>query len=178
MSTIVCNKPEIFHYIIQPTYQFPNSYLPVLIYKNAFQLSDNDNAEKIEDIFIANNWGNCWQDGIFNYQHYHSITHEVLAVYTGECNLQLGGENGISTNISKGDVVIIPAGLAHKNLASSHNFKCIGAYPKGLSYDIKLGKPEEKQEAEQNIKQVLLPETDPVFGKHGLLFEYWKNKTN
>jgi uncharacterized protein YjlB len=43
----------------------------------------------------------------------------------------------------------------------------------GVDYDIKKGKPEEKAEAQKNIKKVPLPEKDPVYGK-GPLQKLWK----
>jgi uncharacterized protein YjlB len=40
----------------------------------------------------------------------------------------------------KGDVLLIPAGVAHKNVGASIDFKCVGAYPGGKEFDINLGK--------------------------------------
>ncbi|MGD8650012.1 MAG: hypothetical protein PVJ77_25990, partial [Desulfobacterales bacterium] len=72
-----------------------------------------------------------------------------------------------------GDVIIIPAGVAHKNLNQSLDFRCVGAYPAGQSPDMQYGKPSERPSADQNIRSVPLPETDPVFGKKGPLLEIW-----
>jgi len=33
-------------------------------------------------------------------------------------------------------VIIIPAGVAHKNLGSSAYFRCVGGYPPGQSWDM------------------------------------------
>jgi uncharacterized protein YjlB len=76
--------------------------------------------------------------------------------------------------IKKGDVVIIPAGVAHKNLDSSGKFKCIGAYPKGQTYDLNEGKKEEYANAIKNIASLPLPSSDPIFGMHGPLLSQWK----
>ncbi len=56
-----------------------------------------------------NNWSNSWRNGIFNFHHYHSITHEVLGVHSGNAKVLLGGDRGILINAEKGDVIIIPA---------------------------------------------------------------------
>jgi uncharacterized protein YjlB len=38
------------------------------------------------------------------------------------------------------------------------------------------GKPAERPQADERIKNVPLPEADPVFGKSGLLFRLWKQR--
>ena len=104
-------------------------------------------------------------NGIYDYHHFHSITHEVLGVCCGYCDVMLGAPGSKKFRLEKGDVIVIPAGVAHKNMGSSDDFKCVGAYPGGADYNIKKGKPEEKAEAEKNIKKVPLPEKDPLYGK-------------
>ena len=56
----------------------------------------------------------------------------------------LGGDGGLTTELGKGDVVVIPAGVAHKNLGSSADFACVGAYPDGRSYDMNYGNEDER----------------------------------
>lgn len=153
---------------------FPNSIYPVLVYKNVLQLDDDNQPQIAEDIFEGNNWKNTWRDGILNCHHYHSIAHEVLAVYSGNCHLMLGGDEGIEFEINKGDVIIIPAGVAHKNISSSKNFKCVGAYPGGSDYDMNYGKAGERPGTDHNIARVELSEYDPVFGKDGPLQALWE----
>ena len=72
-----------------------------------------------------------------------------------------------------GDVIIIPAGVAHKNVGSSSDFRCVGAYPLGQSWDMNYGKPGERPQADQNITKVPLPESDPVYGIDGPLVKSW-----
>ena len=69
---------------------------------------------------------------------------------------------------------MIPAGVSHKNISQSSDFKVVGAYPPGQKWDMNYGKPEERPKADQNIARVSLPPTDPVYGKEGLLLNYWK----
>ncbi|MBA3660941.1 MAG: cupin domain-containing protein [Gammaproteobacteria bacterium] len=155
---------------------FPNnSYYPVLIYKQIIAINKGT-VNDIQHFLKQNGWHNTWVNSIYDYHHYHSNTHEALVVYEGDCKVQLGGPNGKVHSISQGDVIIFPVGVAHKNIESSKNFKCIGAYPFDIDYDMHYGKKEEHPAVDHNIKSTPLPKTDPIFGEQGLLFNYWKNK--
>jgi uncharacterized protein YjlB len=173
-SAIIYSTEKIYHELISSNGAFPNNdQLPVLLYKGVLELPDEDADKVVEKIFAINKWSNAWTNGIYDYHHYHSITHEVLGVISGSCVVALGGSDEKQYTVQKGDVLIIPAGVAHKNISSDNNFKCVGAYPGGAEYDIKRGKPGEKSEAEKNIQHVPLPEKDPVYGK-GPLQKFWK----
>lgn len=166
------------NYIIEKYYLkdngiFPNSSLPVILYKNVLQLGILP-FSTIRRLFRLNNWTNSWKNGIFNYHHYHSITHEVLGVYRGKTTLLLGGAEGVKIEIEKGDVLIIPAGVAHKNLESQDQIKCVGAYPQGKEYDMNYGRMEERPQTDRNIKKVPTPQKDPIFGLDGGIINYWK----
>ncbi|HLP12491.1 MAG TPA: cupin domain-containing protein [Flavobacteriales bacterium] len=154
---------------------FPNNkFLPVIIYKAVIDLPFFRPAHYIKKIFAEHNWSNAWKDTMYDYHHYHSVTHEVLGVYKGEAMVQLGGENGIKVLLEEGDVIIIPAGVAHKNLTPKKTFKCVGAYPSGKQYDMNYGKPEERPRTDANIINVALPDKDPVYGDRGELQKAWK----
>jgi uncharacterized protein YjlB len=112
--------------------------------------------------------------GIYDFHHYHSITHETMAVSKGDATLILGGPKGKRIKISRGDVVIIPAGVGHRCIKHSPDFQCVGAYPQGKNYDINLGRRKELEQARTHIKQLSLPSKDPVFGKEGFLKTFWK----
>lgn len=170
--TTSLKKPE--HYIIHGDNDFPNNdYLPVLIYKQAFDSNKKKLADIIEETFNKNKWTNSWRDTILEEHHYHSNTHEVLGVSAGECKVQLGGPNGLIFDVSKGDVMILPAGIAHKNLGCSKDFECVGGYPDGIEPDMRYGKPEDRPETDENIRKVQIPETDPVYGYDGALLTFW-----
>jgi uncharacterized protein YjlB len=154
---------------------FPNSVLPVLLYRNVLKLPFLFPGDFIKKIFENNNWSNSWKAGIFTYHHYHSNTHEVLGVYKGKTKILLGGESGNLLEIKKGDVLIIPAGVAHKNLRNENEVGVIGAYPNGKNYDIKYGRKDERPEADINIENVSIPETDPVWGAFSGLVKIWEN---
>jgi uncharacterized protein YjlB len=174
MAELVNPKPTVVKHILKDDGIFPNSGLFLLIYKDVFSDEDADIAERIEDTFHGNNWKNSWRDGIYDYAHYHSITHEVLGIYAGKASVQFGGPKGITEELSTGDVVIIPAGVAHQCLKADEDFKCIGAYPDGSDYDIKKGEEGDRLEADKNIEKVELPESDPVYGIGGLLQLEWE----
>lgn len=98
----------------------------------------------------------------------------MVGIIKGTANLQLGGEQGITLSVKKGDVLVIPAGVAHMNLGNKYDVICIGGYPEGRDYDIKLGKPEERTVANKNIARVPLPATDPITGTAHGVPEIWE----
>lgn len=155
---------------------FPNNEsLPLIIYPQALNLPKGKAASVAESVFQANGWGNSWRNGIYSYHHYHSTAHEVLGIYRGEVTVELGGPNvGIEVEAIAGDVIIIPAGVVHKNLGASSDFACVGAYPPQQNFDMNYGKESERPQADRNIRQVPLPAIDPVYGETGGLINIWK----
>jgi uncharacterized protein YjlB len=95
----VMQQPQ--QYFINDDGIFPNSILPVLYYPNALQLPLLFSAMHVKNIFEKNDWGNTWRSGIYTYHHYHSITHEAMAIIKGKTILQLGGDNGIELTVQK-----------------------------------------------------------------------------
>ena len=168
------NKVEPKQYFVKGDAIFPNSRLPVLHYENILQVPKLLPGIAIRKLFQQNDWKNTWKQGIYTYHHYHSVTHEVLGVCKGETLLMLGGEEGISLLIREGDVLVIPAGVAHMNLGKENDATCVGAYPEGRDYDMKYGKEGERPAADENIGATPLPHTDPVYGKDGPLLKLWK----
>jgi len=153
--------------------KFPNNSLPALFYRGALKLPGLFPAFFLRKFFKQNGWSNSWKFGIYEYHHYHSITHEVLGVISGKTTLLLGGENGVKINIARGDVIIIPAGVAHKNLGKQNDVVCVGAYPEGMDYDMNYGNAGERPQTDWNIKKVPLPSADPVYGSKGGITRYW-----
>ncbi|HEY4876598.1 MAG TPA: cupin [Puia sp.] len=149
--------------------------MPVLLYKNVLKLPFLFPGNFIRKIFERNSSSNAWKGGIFTYHHYHSNTHKALGIYRDKTKIKLGGEMGSVMEIQKGDVLIIPAGVAHKNLGNENQIGVIGAYPGGKNYDIKCRRKVERQQAEINIQNVLLPSTDPVWGAFLGVVKIWNN---
>jgi uncharacterized protein YjlB len=164
------------------SYRFPddgripnNADLPLLIYRGAIPLPGSQPAKAFEDLFATNDWTNSWRDGVYPFHHFHSITHEVLGIYRGTANVQFGGPNGEPLQLEAGDVVIVPAGVGHRDVGSSGDLGVVGAYPGGGDWDVCRGDPGDRPRVDQNIAQVPLPTFDPVYGQEGPLFEYWKH---
>jgi len=154
--------------------KIPNSKYPLLLYRNVIEKSGDKSADWLENTFNNNNWTNSWRWGVYDFHHYHSNTHEVLGVYLGKAKLLLGGEQGKIFDVKTGDVIVIPAGVGHKCLSHSVDFGVVGAYPDGASADMNKGEPHERPQADENIRQVPLPKTDPLHGPHGGLLDIWK----
>jgi uncharacterized protein YjlB len=145
-----------------------NPRLSLVIYRLALPASDHL-AKDFEKRFSGNGWTNSWRDGIFDYHHFHSNTHEVLGVAQGEARVCFGGEAGEVLAVSAGDVAILPAGTGHKCESASDDFLVVGAYPDGRDYDICRGDPAEHDRAVARIAGVPLPKKDPIFGKSGVV---------
>lgn len=170
----ILKPPEVVSELVKDDGIFPNNAkLPLLIYKDALKLPQDDPARLIEEIFIVNKWGNSWRWSLYGFHHYHSTAHEALGIVNGSSQVQFGGERGTILSVSSGDIIIIPAGIAHKNLSCTNNFLVVGAYPFGQSWDMNYGKPGERPATEENIKRLPLPESDPVYGANGPLIDKW-----
>ncbi|MEW4371902.1 cupin domain-containing protein [Paenibacillus kandeliae] len=148
----------------------PNSRLAVLIYEGVLK----DRLGDVEDVFNENGWLNSWVNGVFGYHHYHSNSHEVLGVVSGDVTVQLGGAHGQAFTLVAGDVVVLPAGTGHKRLKASEDFRIVGAYPGGMSYNTRTGESGEYEQALQEIPRVPVPDSDPVFGADGPLVRLWR----
>lgn len=149
-----------------------NPELPAVLYPGVL----SDQPDRTEQIFNNNGWLNSWVNGVFPYNHYHSNAHEVLGVVSGSASLKLGGDAGRTVQVSAGDVVVLPAGTAHKKLSASPDFRIAGAYPGGMDYNTRQATPDDFAEALPEIREVPLPDRDPVYGKDGPLLNLWKPK--
>jgi uncharacterized protein YjlB len=169
-------KPEILAIKLDDDGSIPNNALPLIVYRQAFDSTAlrRESAALVQAIFCANNWVGAWVNGVFSYHHYHSTAHEVLGCFGGSATIQFGGPNGTTQTVNSGDVVVIPAGVAHKNCGSSADFGVVGAYPPGQNTDLLSGKASERPRADENIARVPLPVTDPVFGTNGPLLQEWR----
>ncbi|MGG1575971.1 cupin domain-containing protein [Fictibacillus sp. NRS-1165] len=145
---------------------------PVVFYEGVL----TENAHEAEFIFNENNWLNSWRNGIFDYHHYHSNSHEVLGVISGFATVKIGGKSGCELQIHTGDVMVLPAGTGHMKIDSSADFQVAGAYPNGNDYNLMRGVDGERPDVIDEIRTVAIPETDPVFGVEGPLFHHWQKE--
>ena len=169
----VVNEPNMVEKVLPGDGTFPNSPLPLLQYRKVISLPDGNGAALFEELFAANVWSGCWRNGIYPYHHYHSTAHEVLGIYHDSAKVQCGDENGVIQEVHAGDVIVIPAGLSHKNLESSDDFGVVGAYPEGQDWDMNYGKLGERPKADKCIARVPLPRMDPVYRSQGPLVLKW-----
>lgn len=167
-------NPGIEQFVFKDDGTFPNSCLPLLVYRQPLDRSELDLATLFETRFSENGWTNSWRDGVFDFAHYHSTSHEVLAVYSGEALLQLGGPiSGSHFTFREGDVIVIPAGVCHQQLSANQQFGVVGAYPDGRDWDVLRGASSDRPAADARIAALPLPNQDPLFGKDGPLMHAW-----
>lgn len=153
--------------------RFPNNgSLPLVIITAALD-PGTINPEKFERTFTQNGWPAAWRNGLYDFHHYHSSAHEVLGVYEGWVEARFGGPNGETFKAEAGDIIIIPAGVAHCNMDQSKDFHVVGGYPAGQEYDMKDGKDGERPGADETIANVTKPLSDPVYGPTGPLMKFW-----
>ena len=172
--SVVSEDLEPLTFVFKDDGLVPNNPMPFLVYKQAIDVA-NDHPEKtIEDLFGANNWGDMWRNGIYDYLHYHATVHEALGIARGNARVQFGGERGKEIDVAAGDVAILPAGTGHRCLSASSDFSVVGVYPPGPKMQITRPTPENHRKALKTIPQVELPESDPVRGEDGPLVRLWK----
>ena len=161
---------EVKTFMFEDDGQIPNNpNFPLLLYPGAFLERLADHVQ----ILNANNWTGVWKGTVFDYHHFHSNTHEVLVAESGKAIIKFGGENGKELKIAAGDVALIPAGVGHKKVVEEDDFQVVGAYPGGKQHDLLKGAPEERETALRNIRQVPVPEFDPVFAESGPMHQLW-----
>lgn len=165
---------QTLHFLCPENEIFPNNgSLELCILKQVFFPGTANLVEEIEHCFQKNGWPPAWRNGLYDMHHYHSTAHEALGVYSGWVEACFGGPGGRVVTATAGDVIIIPAGVSHKNMNQSTDFKVVGAYPEGQPWNMKYGRPGERPQVDEEIKQVALPRADPVGGTDGFLMKIW-----
>ena len=160
------------------TYRFaddgvvPNNALPLVLYRGVLA-EGGDRAAACEAMFARNGWPGAWRNGIYGHHHYHSTAHEVLGIAAGNARVRLGGEGGQTVELRAGDVVVIPAGVAHKRESASADLLVIGAYPRGQSPDLCRAEADSHDWALGHIAAVPLSAADPVTGRADPLLKHW-----
>jgi uncharacterized protein YjlB len=141
-----------------------NPRFPVLVYHDVDAASAGTDAAR--RLFAEHGWGGSWVDGVFGFHHYHSTSHEALAVVAGRATLELGGPQGETFEVSAGDVLVLPAGTGHRRASSDAGFTVVGAYPAGQEeYDLLRGDDQaEVEAARERIAALGPPPDDPVGG--------------
>jgi uncharacterized protein YjlB len=148
---------------------------PLIIYRAPVALSRSgfEPAAVLDALFSQNGWGRSWRNGIYDFTHYHSQTHEVLGVASGQAKIELGGARGKIYSLKHGDVAILPAGTGHRLIDGSSDLLVVGAYPSSGVYD-EITDSRHRTSALDKIARVPMPEVDPVYGPAGGLLQHWK----
>ncbi|KAF4552053.1 Hypothetical protein D9617_11g009000 [Elsinoe fawcettii] len=207
--------PEIVKYPIPSSQLIPNSHLPLLHYKSFFPAA-SISPGAIFDLYESNGWTVNWifRYGITQAAHYHSRAHECMTVLSGTATIRFGAadisddleastwgeagtdyeKGGVLVKAQKGDVFIIPAGVAHKTFDTSpkaefklltpgrgkgieaedkrgalekiemDGFTMMGTYPVGSTEWDFVEREPDRREWER-VWQVERPGRDPVLGK-------------
>jgi uncharacterized protein YjlB len=137
--------------------QIPNNpRFEVLLYRGV----DVGDAQAL---FAAHGWGGSWVDGVFDFHHFHSTSHEVLAVIAGRATIELGGPQGRAFDVAAGDVIVLPASTGHRRADASGDFRVVGAYPASQEdYDLLRAADDA---ARERIAALGPPPRDPVGGE-------------
>ncbi len=149
-----------------------NSRLPLVVYRGVLG-TGRGAAAACETLFSGNGWSGGWRGGVYPYHHYHSTAHEALGVVAGSARVRFGGERGKVVELRAGDVVVIPAGVAHKGEGASPDLLIVGAYPGGRGPDMRVPGKGDRERALANVGAVPLPAGDPVAGRAGPLLGCW-----
>ena len=102
----------------------------------------------------------------------------MLGIARGAVKVAFGGPGGVVVDLRAGDVVVIPAGVSHKNDGATADLVVVGAYPIQLDPDgdLHTGAPSEAARVKRELANVALPTTDPVYGADGPLLRHWRDK--
>jgi uncharacterized protein YjlB len=151
-----------------------NPHYPVLFYKGAVEpVGKADPAAVFAELFASNRRVNSRRNGIYDFLHFHTGTHEVLGIARGSARVQLGGAKGKTLTVKAGDVVVLPAGTGHRRIGASDDLLVVGAYPPGGTYDQPTPREADPDAARRAIECTKMPDADPLFGRGGPLVELW-----
>lgn len=151
-----------------------NPVLPLVLYRGVVDVRSADPAAAFEQAFAAHGWGDGWRNGIYDFLHFHTRTHEVLGIARGRARVEFGGAKGQQVELAAGDVAILPAGTGHRRLSCSPDLLVVGAYPANNCFDQHRPSQVSHDRAVADIATTPLPEQDPVFGNGGPLKQLWK----
>ena len=150
-----------------PGEQIPNNpSFAVLVYRDLPAVSAG--ADSCRGLFAEHGWVGSWVDGVFDFHHFHSTSHEALAVVSGHATIELGGPTGEAFEVAAGDVLVLPAGTGHRRATPRDGFSVVGAYPPGQEdYDLLREdvSDAELQQARERIANLGPPPQDPVGGE-------------
>jgi len=154
--------------------RIPNTSIqnkPLLIYHGAFQGSSAAQIEShLQTIGVVTPQ---WRYTMYSTSHFHSTAHEVLSICSGSAKLCFGGEENsgrVEPVVETGDVIVVPAGVAHRLLEDHGSFQMVGSYPNGKNWDMCYG-AEGEEDKTKAIARLGWFTRDPVYGEEGPTLE-------
>ncbi len=171
-------KPALYHFADDG--ETPNNpAFPMLRYRRAASFDGHhDPAAVLEQLFSSHDWRRSWRNGVYDFLHFHSHTHEVLGIARGWVKVRFGGAKGKLLTLRAGDVAVLPAGTGHCRVAKSRNLLVVGAYPPGGRYDEPRPRAADGARVREAIAKVPVPPADPVYGPDGPLIPIWCARLN
>jgi uncharacterized protein YjlB len=152
----------------------PNNRAPLIVYRTPVAFPRrSDPAAVFEELFAGHGWRSSWRNGMYDFLHFHTRTHEVLGIARGRLRAEFGGSVGKTITLKAGDVVVLPAGTGHRRLAATRDLLVVGAYPARGSYDEPEPGEVDHEKVIRDIDRVAPPAQDPVYGKSGPLMSLW-----
>ena len=140
---------------------------PLLIYHQAFSDPSATAVEAhLKSVGVVEPQ---WRHTMYSKSHFHSISHEVLCIVSGAAKCCFGHEDNpgrVEPVLTKGDVVIVPAGVAHRLLEDHGEFQMVGSYPLGHGWDMCYGS-KGREDKLKNISKLGWFKKDPIFGDQG-----------
>lgn len=178
MSVNPSSAIEVSQHLIPAWHSIPNTSIqnkPLLIYHSAFKkgITASQISAHLENVNVV---APQWQYTMYKQSHFHSTTHEVLSVASGRARLCFGGEDNpgrIEPVVRAGDVIIVPAGVAHRLLedqsgSSGGGYAMVGSYPRGKQWDMCYGaEDEDEAQLKKNISHLEWFDQDPIYGPDG-----------
>lgn len=156
--------------------RIPNTSIqrkPLLIYHAVFR-SDTSASAIEAHLSTVGAVDPQWRYPMYRKSHFHSTTHEVLCIASGQATLCFGHEdnpNRVVARVEAGDAIVVPAGVAHRSLEDfDGDFMMVGSYPKGRNWDMCYGQDGEEEQV-KGIAGLGWFERDPIYGDAGPVLE-------
>ncbi|KAF2860753.1 hypothetical protein K470DRAFT_257540 [Piedraia hortae CBS 480.64] len=128
---------KVTHHIIPAHGNTPNTSIkhkPLLIYHTAFPPTTGS-IEIEHHLHTIGEVESQWRRTMYSTSHFHTTSHEVLAVSSGASRLLFGHEDiseRVEACVERGDVIVIPAGVAHLLVEDEVGLIWWGSIPRGV----------------------------------------------
>jgi len=156
---------DVIRMKISPNRPFPGNEIALRLYRSVFNQAETGLSARFSKLFSDNGWSVPWVNCVFGFHHFTPPAQERLGFPARRVIVQMGGPSGPEVKLEAGDAVLIPAGVGHKNIKSSSDYRILGSYPHGQQPDIRRGDPDEWDEVLDEIAHVRLWDKDPVTGE-------------